>query len=124
MKSLIVLGAPFVVFVMPTLLVWLLGRRAGVPAWTRALFLSVGWLTVIMGWILSQRAQPFLFPEESPCHGTGAAVSQYFPPDSFCLHSDGELRSVNGPAAQLLFWTAAGTTGAAVVVAARTRRRT
>ncbi|GAU65022.1 putative membrane protein CrgA [Streptomyces sp. NBRC 110611] len=123
MKALILLLAVFVVFVMPTSLVWLLGRRARVPHWVLIVFLLAGWLTVFVGGGLSQRAQLSLFPETSPCHGTRSApVSQYFPPDSFCLHADGELRTVNGPNAKLVFWTAVGTTLAMAIAAALTRR--
>ena len=124
MKTLIVLTAVFVVFVMPTSLVWLLGRRAKMPDWTLIVFLLAGWLTVFAGCFLSQRAQPTLFPETSPCHGIDAApVSQYFPPDSFCRHADGELRTVNGPDSKFVFWTAAGTTLAMPVAAVLARRR-
>ncbi|UDM02432.1 hypothetical protein [Streptomyces longhuiensis] len=126
MKALILLFAAFVVFVMPTSLVWLLGRRARVPGWMLIAFLVAGWLTVLDGWVLSQRAQPFLFPDTSPCHGTRSTpVSRYFPPDSFCLHAEGELRTVNGPNAKLVFWTAANTTVAMAIgaVFARSRQR-
>ncbi|MFF3767005.1 hypothetical protein ACFYYR_23350 [Streptomyces sp. NPDC001922] len=124
MKALILLFAVFVVFIMPTSLVWLLGRRARVAGWMLVVFLLAGWLTVSVGWVLSQRAQPSLFPDTSPCYGTRATpVSQYFPPDSFCLHADGELRTVNGPNAKLVFWTAANTTLAMAIAAAFVRRR-
>lgn len=124
MKGLILLFAAFVVFAMPTSLVWLLGRRARVANWMLIVFLLAGWLTVFVGWGLSQRAQPFLFPETSPCSGISAPpVSQYFPPDSFCLHADGELRTVNGPNAKLVFWTAANTTLATAIAASFARRR-
>ncbi|WP_438487936.1 hypothetical protein [Streptomyces sp. S186] len=87
-------------------------------------FLLAGWLTVFVGWTLSQRAQPGLFPETSPCYGMrGTPVSQYFPPDSFCRHADGELRTVNGPNAKLVFWTTANTTLAMAIAAAFARRR-
>ncbi|MFC7986706.1 hypothetical protein [Streptomyces sp. NPDC057336] len=124
MKGLIVLSAAFVVFVMPTSLVWLLARRARVPDWILGGFLLAGWLTVFAGWFLSQRAQPGLFPETSPCHGIRATpVSQYFPPDAFCRHADGELRTVNGPDAKFLFWAAAGLTVAMPIAAVRARRQ-
>ncbi|MER7575968.1 hypothetical protein [Streptomyces sp. NPDC126514] len=124
MKALIVLSAAFVVFVVPTSLVWLLGRRANVPNWTLVVFVLAGWLTVFAGWFLSQRAQPSLFPETSPCHGINATpVSQYVPPDSFCRHADGELRTVNGPDSRFVFWTAAGITVAMPLAAVRARRR-
>ncbi|MGW2078287.1 hypothetical protein ACWCOW_15300 [Streptomyces sp. NPDC001939] len=124
MKALILLFAAFVVFVMPTSLVWLLGRRVRVPDWMLIAFLVAGWLTVLDGWVLSQRAQPFLFPDTSPCHGTRSTpVSRYFPPDSFCLHAEGELRTVNGPNAKLVFWTAANTTVAMAIGAAFARSR-
>ncbi|MFF4855666.1 hypothetical protein ACFY2N_12310 [Streptomyces rubiginosohelvolus] len=81
-------------------------------------------LTVLVGWSLSQRAQPFLFPDTSPCFGTRSTpVSQYFPPDSFCRHAYGELRTVNGPDAKLVFWTAASTTVAITGAAVVWRRR-
>ncbi|MFD7102369.1 hypothetical protein [Streptomyces celluloflavus] len=124
MKFLILLFAAFVVFVMPTALVWLLGRRARIPNWMLIVFLLAGWLTVLVGWVLSQRAQPRLFPETSPCYSTRSTpVSQYFPPDSFCRHADGELRTVNGSNAKLVFWTAANTTLATAIGAAFARRR-
>ena|SRR2546421_11464779 len=124
MKALILLFAVFVVVVMPTTLVWLLGRRARVPHWMLIVFLLAGWLTVAVGLALSQRAQPSLFPETSPCYGTRRTpVSQYFPPDSFCRHADGELRTVNGANARLVFWTAANTTLAMAIAAAFARRR-
>ena len=124
MKTLILLLAAFVVFVLPTSLVWLLGRRPKIPGWILTVFLLAGWLTACVGWSLSQRAQPSLFPETSPCYGTHSApVSQYFPPDSFCRHADGELRTVNGPTAKTVFWTAANTTLAMAIAAAWTRRR-
>lgn len=124
MKALIVLSAAFVVFVMPTSLVWLLGRRAKIPNWMLIVFLLAGWLTVFAGWFLSQRAQPSLFPDTSPCHGISATpVSQYFPPDSFCRHADGELRTVNGSDSKFVFWTAASTTLAMPIAAVRARRR-
>ncbi len=112
------------VFVMPTALVWLLGRRAGFPRWMLLAFLLAGWLTVFVGWSLSQRAQPFLFPDTSPCFSTRTTpVSQYFPPDSFCRHADGELRTVNGPDAKLAFWAAATATVAVAGTAVVWRRR-
>lgn len=124
MKGLIVLSAVFVVFVMPTVLVCLPARRARVPNWILTVFLPAGWLTVFTGWFLSQRAQPGLFPETSPCHGIRATpVSRYLPPDSFCRHVDGELRTVNGPDARFLFWAAACTTVAMPIAAVRARRR-
>jgi hypothetical protein len=87
-------------------------------------FLLAGWLTVFVGGALSQRAQPGLFPDTSPCYGTRSTpVSQYFPPDSFCRHADGELRTVNGQNARLVFWTAANTTLAMALAAAFARRR-
>ncbi|MEU1482545.1 hypothetical protein [Streptomyces sp. NPDC005752] len=124
MHAWILLLAAFVVFILPTTLVWLLGRRAKVPSWILTVFLLAGWLTVVVSGFLSQRAQPYLFPETSPCYGTRSTpVSQYFPPDSFCRHADGDVRPVNGPDAKLVFWTAAGTTVAMAVAAARARRR-
>ncbi|WP_031088628.1 hypothetical protein [Streptomyces sp. NRRL WC-3549] len=116
--------AAFIVFVLPTFLVWWLGRRAGVPRWMLLVFLLAGWLTLVMGCALSQRAQPRLFPDTSPCYSTGSTpVSQYFPPDSFCLHADGALQTVNGRDAKFVFWTAANTTVAVSLGAAFTRRR-
>ncbi|MFE0823570.1 hypothetical protein [Streptomyces sp. NPDC058847] len=124
MKALIVLSAAFVVLVLPTSLVWLLGRRVKMPVWALVVFLLAGWLTVFVGWFLSQRAQPNLFPETSPCHGiSDTPVSQYFPPDSFCRHADGELRTVNGADSKFAFWTAAGTTLAMPIAAVLARRR-
>lgn len=124
MKTMLLVLVPFAAFVLPTSLVWLLGRRARIPGWMIAVFLLAGWLTIGAGWSLSQRAQPFLFPETSPCYGTHRApVSQYFPPDSFCRHADGELRTVNGPTAKAVFWTAANTTVAMAIAAVWTRRR-
>ncbi|MFF3033936.1 hypothetical protein ACFVS7_23385 [Streptomyces rubiginosohelvolus] len=124
MNHIILLLAVLALFVMPTSLVWLVGRRAGFPGWMLLAFLLAGWLTVFVGWSLSQRAQPFLFPDTSPCFGTRSTpVSQYFPPDSFCLHTDGELRTVNGPDAKLVFWTAATTTVAVAGAAVVWRRR-
>ncbi|MCF6521960.1 hypothetical protein [Streptomyces sp. JJ36] len=124
MKALLLLFATFAVVLVPTSLVWLLGRRARVPRWMRVVFLLAGWLTVCVGWALSQRAQPGLFPDTSPCYGTHSSpVSQYFPPDSFCLHADGERRTVNGPNAKAVFWTAAHTTVAIAIAAAWARRR-
>ncbi|MEW2390017.1 hypothetical protein AB0933_16870 [Streptomyces venezuelae] len=124
MKALILLSAVLVVFVLPTSCVWLLGRRAKVAHWMLAVFVLAGWLTVFAGWFLWQRAQPGLMPDTSPCHGISAApVSRYFPPDSFCRHADGELRTVNGPGARFVFWTAAGTTVAMPIAAAVARRR-
>jgi hypothetical protein len=124
MKALILLFAAFGVLVMPTSLVWLLGRRAKVPGWMLIVFLLAGWLTVFAGLALSQRAQSSLFPETSPCNGTHSTpVSQYFPPDSFCRHADGELRTVNGANAKLVFWAAASTTLATSMGAAFVRRR-
>lgn len=124
MKALVLLSAAFVVFVMPAFLVWLLGRRARIPNWMLVVCLLAGWLTVLVGGFLSQRAQPQLFPDTSPCYGTRTTpVSHYFPPDSFCLHADGELRTVNGPNAKLVFWTAANTTLAMAIAAAFARRR-
>ncbi|WP_329121308.1 hypothetical protein [Streptomyces sp. NBC_01465] len=109
MKSLLLLTALLAVFAIPTALVWWLRRRAQVPSWMLSVFLLAGWTAVVVGGALSQRAQPFLFPETSPCHSTGAPVSQYFPPDSFCLHDDGELRTVNGLTSKFVFWAAFGT---------------
>ncbi|MCX4831545.1 hypothetical protein OG746_22675 [Streptomyces sp. NBC_01016] len=108
MKALLVLSVPLLVFALPTCGLWLLGRRAKVPAWMMTVFLAAGWLTVLVGGFLSQRAQPALFPETSPCHGAGTPVSRYLPPDSFCRHDDGELRTVNGPSGKLVFWLALG----------------
>ncbi|MEU5822624.1 hypothetical protein [Streptomyces sp. NPDC047803] len=127
MEALIALSAAFVVFVLPTSLVWRLGRRARIPGWMMAVFVLAGWLTLFSGWALSQRAQPFLFPDTSPCHGFDLApVSQYFPPDSFCRHDDGELRTVNGQGAKFVFWAAAGVLAGvpAAATLARHRRRT
>ncbi|MFI9427679.1 hypothetical protein ACIG54_29455 [Streptomyces achromogenes] len=124
MKTLVLLLAVFVVFAMPTSLIWLLGQRARIPGWMLIVFLAAGWLTVFAGGALSQRAQPALFPDTSPCYGTRSApVSQYFPPDSFCRHADGELRTVNGPNAKGVFRTAAGATVATAVAAVFARRR-
>jgi hypothetical protein len=124
MKALLLLFAALAAFVLPTSLIWLLGRRAKIPGWMLAVFLLAGWLTLCLGWNLSQRAQPRLFPETSPCYGTHSApVSQYFPPDSFCRHADGELRTVNGPTAKIVFWTAANTTVAMAIAATWTRYR-
>ncbi|MFB8138470.1 hypothetical protein [Streptomyces parvus] len=124
MNHIILLLAALAVFVTPTALVWLLGRRAGFPRWMLLAFLLVGWLTVFAGWALSQRAQPFLFPDTSPCYGTRSTpVSQYFPPDSFCRHADGELRTVNGSDAKLVFWAAATATVAMAGTAVVRRRR-
>ncbi|WP_053803797.1 hypothetical protein [Streptomyces rimosus] len=124
MKSLLVLSVLLLVFAVPTAGVRLLGRRAKVPTWMLIVFMLTGWLAVLVGGILSQRAHATLFPETSPCHRTGTPVTQYFPPDSFCRHDDGELRTVNGPVGKFVFWTAAGTavavSGGAVV---RRRRR-
>jgi hypothetical protein len=121
--ALILLFAAPVIIGIPTATVWLLGRRAKVPSWMLIVFLLAGWLTVLAGWALSQRAQPFLFPETSPCYGTsGTPVSRYFPPDSFCRHADGELRTVNGPNAKLMFWSAANTTLAVTIGAVFVRR--
>ncbi|MGW0600250.1 hypothetical protein ACWD11_24340 [Streptomyces sp. NPDC002776] len=109
---------------MPTTLVWLLGRRAKMPNWMLSVLLLAGWLTVLAGWFLSQRAQPSLFPETSPCYGIRVTpVSQYVPPDSFCRHADGELRTVNGPDSKFVFWTAAGATLAMPIAAVLARRR-
>ncbi|WP_425839035.1 hypothetical protein [Streptomyces fractus] len=109
MKALLVLSVLLMVFALPTGGLWLLGRRAKVPAWVLTVFLVAGWLAVLVGGFLSQRAQPGLFPEASPCHGAGTPVSRYFPPDSFCRHDDGELRTVNGPLGKFVFWLALGT---------------
>ncbi|MGW8698745.1 hypothetical protein ACWGOK_17735 [Streptomyces eurythermus] len=124
MKTLILLFAAAAVFVTPTALIWLLGRRARIPGRLLIGFLVAGWLTVFAGGVLSQRAQPVLFPDTSPCYGTRSTpVSRYLPPDSFCRHADGELRTVNGPDARLVFWTAAGGTTVMAVAAAFARRR-
>ncbi|WP_097881852.1 hypothetical protein [Streptomyces sp. st140] len=124
MNHIILLLAVLVLFVAPTSLVWLVGQRAGFPGWMLLAFLLAGWLTVFVGWSLSQRAQPFLFPDTSPCFGTRSTpVSQYFPPDSFCRHADGELGTVNGPDAKLVFWTAATATVAMAGAAVAWRRR-
>ncbi|TDT29301.1 hypothetical protein EV562_113166 [Streptomyces sp. BK208] len=112
-----------VVFVMPTSAVWLLGRRARIARGLLVVFLLTGWLTVLIGTALSQRAQPGLFPEMSPCGRHGSPVSQYFPPDSFCRGAEGELRTVNGPDAKLVFWTVANTTVATAIAAVFVRRR-
>ncbi|QNS02172.1 hypothetical protein [Streptomyces xanthii] len=121
--ALILLFAASVIIGIPTAMVWLLGRYAKVPSWMLIVFLLAGWLTVFSGWALSQRAQPFLFPDASPCHGTsGAPVSQYVPPDSFCRHADGELRTVNAANAKLMFWSTANTTLAVMIGAAFARR--
>lgn len=123
MALILLLAAPLVIGML-TAVVWLLGRRAKVPSWMLIVFLLAGWLTVSVGWALSQRAQPSLFPETSPCYGTrDTPVSQYFPPDSFCRHADGELRTVNGANSKLMFWSAANTTLAVVIAAAFVRRR-
>ncbi|MGW5785819.1 hypothetical protein ACWEWK_17705 [Streptomyces sp. NPDC003757] len=72
---------------------------------------------------LAQRAQPGLFPEASPCGRHGSPVSRYVPPDSFCRGAEGELRTVNGPDAKLLFWTVAHTTVATAIAAVFVRHR-
>ncbi|WP_330451346.1 MULTISPECIES: hypothetical protein [unclassified Streptomyces] len=122
MEALIALSAAFVVFVLPTSLVWRLGRRARIPGWMLAVFVLAGWLTLFSGLALSQRAQPFLFPDTSPCYGA-EPVSQYFPPDSFCRHDDGELRTVNGPDAKFVFWAAAGVLAGMPAAATLARHR-
>ncbi|MFK8849085.1 hypothetical protein [Streptomyces sp. Ac-502] len=122
MKSLLLLSVLGIVFVVPTAGVWLLGRRAKVPAWMLVVFLSTGWLAVIVGGALSQRAYGSLFPETSPCHHAGTPITRYFPPDSFCLHDDGDARTVNGPTGKLVFWTAFAT-ALAMPGAALARRR-
>ncbi|MET9494681.1 hypothetical protein [Streptomyces sp. NPDC006552] len=125
MKALVLLLAALGLFVIPTSLVWLVGRRARAPHWMLIAFLLAGWTTVVVGWALSQRAQPSLFPDTSPCHGTRSTpVSRYFPPDSFCRHTDGELRTVNGSNARLVFWTAANATLALAIGSAFARRQT
>ncbi|MEU6482675.1 hypothetical protein [Streptomyces sp. NPDC046887] len=118
METLVLSATALTALVLPNMLVWRLGRRARVPRWIRAMFLVAGWMTVILGLTLALRAQPFLFPETSPCGREMMPVSRYFPPDSFCLHADGELRTVNGPDARFFFWAAVGTTVAMVVAAA------
>lgn len=124
MKALLVLSVAVLGFAVPTAVVWLLGRRVRVPAPLLVVFLLAGWLTLSTGWFLSQRAQPGLFPETSPCHGVdGPPVSRYLPPDSFCRHAGGELRTVNGQQAKALFWTAAALTVAVPLAAVRVRRR-
>ncbi|MEG3628311.1 hypothetical protein [Streptomyces poriticola] len=55
MKALILLFVASAVLVIPTSLVWLLGRRARVPNWMLVVFLLAGWLTAFVGWVLSQR---------------------------------------------------------------------
>ncbi|MFI2239512.1 hypothetical protein [Streptomyces chrestomyceticus] len=122
MKSLLLLSVLLIVFAVPTAGVWALGRWAKVPVWMRVVFLVAGWLAVVVGRVLAQRAHGALFPETSPCHRTGIPVSRYFPPDSFCLHEDGESRTVDGPAGKVVFWTAFGT-AVAVSGAALVRRR-
>ncbi|WP_372350803.1 hypothetical protein [Streptomyces sp. KL116D] len=122
MKALLLLSVVVTVFVVPTGVVWFLGRRAKVSAWMLTVFLLAGWLAVAVGGMLSRRAQPDLFPETSPCHSIGTPISRYFPPDSFCLHDDGELRTVNGPTGKLVFWIAFGT-ALAMPGAALIRRR-
>ncbi|CAL9330269.1 hypothetical protein [Streptomyces sp. enrichment culture] len=122
MTGLLLLTLVLVVFAVPSALAWLLGRRLGIPGGMLAVWVAAGWVVVILGGVLSQRAQPVLFPDTSPCHGAGVPVSQYFPPDSFCRHDDGELRTVNGPAGKLVFWLACGTV-LAVPGAALLRRR-
>ncbi|WP_228452563.1 hypothetical protein [Streptomyces alkaliterrae] len=118
------LCAVFVVFCVPTWVVWRLGRRVRVPRWMLVVFLLAGWLMVSVGWTLTLNAQPFLFPETSPCHGFGSTpVTRYFPPDSFCRHADGELRTVNGTDRKLVFWTAAATAVAMLVGAPFARCR-
>ncbi|MES9592393.1 hypothetical protein ABWK57_26645 [Streptomyces sp. NPDC094045] len=78
-----------------------------------------GWPTVFVGWSLSQRAQPSLFPDASPCYGTRSTpVTRHCPPGSYCPHADGELRAVNEPNAKIVFWTAANTTLTAAIAAA------
>ncbi|MEW2550761.1 hypothetical protein ACWGRF_09800 [Streptomyces zhihengii] len=124
MKALLVLSVAFVGCAVPTVLVWLLGRRVQMPASLLTVFLLAGWLTVSAGWFLSHRAQLVLFPETSPCRGiSGPPAVQYFPPDSFCRHTDGELRTVNGAHARILFWTAAAITVAMPLAAAYVGRR-
>lgn len=61
-------------------------------------------VTVFLGSGLSQRAA---LPSRSN-----------FPPGSLRLHGKG-VRTVNGPAAEFAFWTAAGTTSAMAVAAPR-----
>ncbi|MGG2464074.1 hypothetical protein ACO0M4_30570 [Streptomyces sp. RGM 3693] len=123
MKELLLLSALLAVFLLPTAVVWLLGRRLRVPVWVLAVFLLAGGLAMIVGGALSQRAQGGLFPDTSPCYRTGTPIVQYFPPDSFCLHADGELRTVNGLTGKLVFWAAFGTAltmpGAAVLARRR-----
>ncbi|GAA0452382.1 hypothetical protein [Streptomyces olivaceiscleroticus] len=121
-KSLLLVSVLLMVFVVPTAGVWLLGRRAKVPVWMLVVFVLAGWLAVGVGGILSQRAHGSLFPETSPCYRTGTAITQYFPPDSFCLHDDGELRTVNGPNGKFVFWTAFGTAVAVPGIALIRRR--
>ncbi|GAA2424542.1 hypothetical protein GCM10010433_25510 [Streptomyces pulveraceus] len=65
------------------------------------------------------RAQPSLFPDTSPCYGTRSThVTRHCLPGSYCPHADGELRTVNGPSAELAFWTAANTTLTVAIAAA------
>ncbi|WP_030668003.1 hypothetical protein [Streptomyces rimosus] len=122
MKSLLVVSVLVMVFVVPTAGAWLLGRWAKAPAWIMIVFVLAGWLAVGVGGILSQRALPFLFPKTSPCYHVGTPVTQYFPPDSFCLHDDGELRTVNGSTGKFVFWTAFGTAVAMPGIALVRRR--
>lgn len=124
MTGLLLLTLTLVVFSVPSAAAWLLGRRLGIPrGMMLAVWVAAGWVVVILGWFLSQRAQPVLFPDTSPCHGAGVPVSQYFPPDGFCRHDDGELRTVNGPAGKLVFWLACGTVLAVPGAALLHRRR-
>ncbi|WP_374984735.1 hypothetical protein [Streptomyces fradiae] len=128
MSGLLLLAVVLALFALPTAALWLLGRRLLLPAGELAMGATAVWITsvwavVILGGVLSQRAQPVLFPETSPCHNAGTPVARYFPPDAFCLHDDGELRTVNGDTGRLLFWLACGTAVGIPVAALLALRR-
>ncbi|MFD8552443.1 hypothetical protein ACFV08_12805 [Streptomyces fradiae] len=128
MTGLLLSAVALALFVLPTVGLWMLGRRLRLPAGELAMGATAVWVTsvwavVILGAVLSQRAQPVLFPETSPCHDVGTPVARYFPPDAFCLHADGELRTVNGPTGRILFWLACGTAVGIPVAARLTLRR-
>ncbi|MFI7383506.1 hypothetical protein [Streptomyces sp. NPDC049813] len=111
MKFLIVVLAVAAGFGVPTGVCWVLGRWARIPVGPLVVAVVAGWVAVIAGGVLYFRTDAGLFPETGPCHGMRGAVRQVVPPDSFCLHDDGELRSVNGPNGKAVFWA-----GAAVAI--------